>query len=205
MIIGEDPADPVFYFSDLLTHLSARQNQRSLAEGIKGEELNILIGSIPYPEKGLKDPVKLKVLQILNEKYGIVEADFYRAELEVVAAGPARDVGFDRSLIASAAQDDRVCANPALRAELDSLHPTYTTVTILTDKEEIGSVGNTGLHSDYVRHYLEYLADPVPEKMPVLEDLYDLLRKQDEPEAQRLAPALDIYVTGSLNVFHRRP
>ena len=157
--IGEDPADPVFYISDLLPYLSARQNQRSLAEGIKGEELNILIGSIPYPEKGLKDPVKLKVLQILNEKYGIVEADFYRAELEIVAAGPARDVGFDRSLIASAAHDDRVCAYPALRAELDTLHPTYTTVTILTDKEEIGSVGNTGLHSDYVRHYLEYLAE----------------------------------------------
>lgn len=157
--IGEDPADPVFYISDLLPHLAARQNQRSLAEGIKGEELNILIGSIPYPEKGLKDPVKLKVLQILNEKYGIVEADFYRAELEIVAAGPARDVGFDRSLIASAAHDDRVCAYPALRAELDTLHPTYTTVTILTDKEEIGSVGNTGLHSDYVRHYLEYLAE----------------------------------------------
>ena len=157
--IGEDPADPVFYISDLLPHLSARQNQRSLAEGLKGEELNILIGSIPYPEKGLKDPVKLKVLTILNEKYGIVEADFYRAELEVVAAGPARDVGFDRSLIASAAHDDRVCAYPALRAELDTLHPTYTTVTILTDKEEIGSVGNTGLHSDYVRHYLEYLAE----------------------------------------------
>ena len=115
--IGEDPTDPVFYISDLLPHLSARQNQRSLAEGIKGEELNILIGSIPYPEKGLKDPVKLKVLQILNEKYGIVEADFYRAELEIVAAGPARDVGFDRSLIASAAHDDRVCAYPALRAE----------------------------------------------------------------------------------------
>ena len=145
--IGEDPADPVFYISDLLPHLSARQNQRSLAEGTKGEELNILIGSIPYPEKGLKDPVKLKVLQILNEKYGIVEADFYRAELEIVAAGPARDVGFDRSLIASAAHDDRVCAYPALRAELDTLHPTYTTVTILTDKEEIGSVGATGAQS----------------------------------------------------------
>ena len=157
--VGEDENDPVFCITDLLPHLGAEQNDRKLSEGIKAEELNILIGSIPYPEKGLKDPVKLKVLTILNEKYGIVEADFYRAELEVVAAGPARDVGFDRSLIASAAHDDRVCAYPALRAELDTLHPTYTTVTILTDKEEIGSVGNTGLHSDYVRHYLEYLAE----------------------------------------------
>ena len=157
--IGEDPSDPVFYISDLLPHLSARQNQRTLAEGIKGEELNIIIGSLPYPERDLKNPVKLMVLSILNEKYGITEADFYRAELEAVAAGPARDVGFDRSLIASGAHDDRVCAYPALRAELDSISPTYTTVTILTDKEEIGSVGNTGLNSDYVRHYLEYLAE----------------------------------------------
>ena len=157
--IGEDPSDPVFYISDLLPHLSGRQNQRTLAEGIKGEELNIVIGSLPYPEKDLKNPVKLMVLSILNEKYGITEADFYRAELEAVAAGPARDVGFDRGLIASGAHDDRVCAYPALRAELDSISPTYTTVTILTDKEEIGSVGNTGLNSDYVRHYLEYLAE----------------------------------------------
>ena len=132
--IGEDPADPVFYISDLLPHLSARQNQRSLAEGIKGEELNILIGSIPYPEKGLKDPVKLKVLQILNEKYGIVEADFYRSELEIVAAGPARDVGFDRSLIASAAHDDRVCAYPALRAELDTLHQKLSLISPIAVK-----------------------------------------------------------------------
>lgn len=157
--IGEDPADPIFYISDLLPHLSAKQNQRTLAEGIKGEELNIIIGSLPYPEKDLKNPVKLMVLSILNEKYGITEADFYRAELEAVAAGPARDIGFDRGLIASAAHDDRVCAFPALMAELNSIHPTYTTVTILTDKEEIGSVGNTGLNSDYVRHYLEYLAE----------------------------------------------
>lgn len=157
--IGEDPSDPIFYISDLLPHLSGRQNQRTLADGIKGEELNIVIGTLPYPEKDLKNPVKLMVLSILNEKYGITEADFYRAELEAVAAGPARDIGFDRSLIASAGHDDRVCAYPALRAEIDTIHPTYTTVTILTDKEEIGSVGNTGLNSDYVRHYLERLAE----------------------------------------------
>jgi aspartyl aminopeptidase len=99
------------------------------------------------------------VLSILNEKYGITEADFYRAELELVAAGPARDIGFDRSLIGAAGHDDRVCAYPALMAEIAADTPTYTTVTILTDKEEIGSVGNTGLHSDYVKHYLEYIAE----------------------------------------------
>lgn len=157
--IGEDPADPVFYISDLLPHLSGRQNTRPLSEGIKGEELNIVVGTLPYPEKDLKEPVKLMVLSILNEKYGITEADFFRAELEAVAAGPARDIGFDRSLIGSTGHDDRVCAYPALMAEIDSKQPTYTTVTVLTDKEEIGSVGNTGLNSDYLQHYLEYLAE----------------------------------------------
>jgi len=157
--VGEDPSDPVLYISDLLPHLAARQSERKLSDGIRGEELNIIVGSIPYPEKDLKEPVKLQVLSILNEKYGITEADFLRAELEVTAAGAARDVGFDRSLIASPGHDDRVCAYPALIAEINTAKPTYTTVTILTDKEEIGSVGNTGLNSDYVRHYLEYLAE----------------------------------------------
>ena len=157
--IGEDPSDPVLYISDLLPHLAAKQNGRRLGDGIRGEELNIIVGSVPYPEDGLKDAVKLNVLCILNEKFGITEADFARAELEVTVAGPARDAGLDRSLIASAGHDDRVCAFPALMAEIDSKEPEYTTVTILTDKEEIGSVGNTGLNSDYVRHYLEYLAE----------------------------------------------
>lgn len=157
--IGEDPSDPVFYISDLLPHLSARQNTRKLAEGIKGEELNIILGSIPYPEDSIKDPVKLNILSILHEKYGITEADFLRAELEVVAAGQARDVGFDRSMIAAAGHDDRVCAYPALRAEIDSKKPTFTTVTVLTDKEEIGSIGTTGLASAYLQHHLEYLAE----------------------------------------------
>ena len=157
--IGEDASDPVFYISDLLPHLSAKQNGRKLADGIRGEELNIILGSLPYPDDAVKDPVKLNILSILHDKYGITEADFRRAELEVVAAGQARDVGFDRSMIAAAGHDDRVCAYPALRAEIDSKKPTYTTVTVLTDKEEIGSVGNTGLNSAYLQHYLEYLAE----------------------------------------------
>ena len=157
--IGEDPADPVFYISDLLPHLAAHQNARRLSDGIRGEELNIIVGSLPYPDEDVKEPVKLKVLQLLHEKYGITEADFYRAELEVTAAGPARDVGFDRSLIAAVGHDDRVCAYPALRAEIATVSPTYTTVPVLTDKEEIGSVGTTGLNSDYVLHYIEALAD----------------------------------------------
>ena len=157
--IGEDPEDPVFYITDLLPHLSAKQNERRLPDGIRGEELNILAGSIPYADKKVKSPVKLTILALLNEKYGITEADFFRAELEAVAAGPARDVGLDRSMIMAAGQDDRVCAYPALQAEIGAKAPTHTTVTILTDKEEIGSVGNTGLNSEYLKHFLEYLAE----------------------------------------------
>ena len=155
---GEDPSEPVLYISDLLPHLAGKQSGRKLSEGIRGEELNVMLGTLPFPEKDLKDAVKLNILSILHEKYGITEADFLRAELNVVAAGPARDAGFDRSLIAAPGHDDRVCAYTALMAEIDTKKPSYTTVTILTDKEEIGSVGNTGLHSDYVKHYLEYLA-----------------------------------------------
>ena len=157
--IGEDASDPVFYITDLLPHLAARQNTRKLADGIRGEELNLVTGSIPYPDDAVKNPVKLNVLSILHEKYGITEEDFHRAELEVTAAGQARDVGFDRSMIAAAGHDDRACAYPALRAEIDTKKPTFTTVTVMTDKEEIGSVGNTGLASAYLQHCLEYLAE----------------------------------------------
>lgn len=157
--IGEDPKDPVFCVSDLLPHLAAKQNERKLAEGLKGEELNIIIGSIPFVDDEVKEPVKLMALKLLNEKYGITEADFYRAEIEMVPAQKAVDVGLDRSLIGAYGQDDRVCAYTALTAEIGTKRPTYTTVTILTDKEEIGSEGNTGLNSDYVKHYIEYLAE----------------------------------------------
>ena len=156
--IGEDASDPVFYISDLLPHLSQEQNKRPLNEGLKGEELNIIIGSWPYEEENLKEPFKLLALQLLNEKYGITERDFARAEIELVPAFAPRDVGLDRSMIGGYGQDDRVCAYPALMAEIETKKPTYTTVTILTDKEEIGSLGNTGLDSNYVHDYLSYLA-----------------------------------------------
>lgn len=157
--IGEEAGDPVFCVSDLLPHLAAKQNERKLAEGLKGEELNIIVGSVPFIDDEVKEPVKLMALKLLHEKYGITEADFFRAEIEMVPAQKAADVGLDRSLIGSYGQDDRVCAYTALMAEIMTEHPTYTTVTILTDKEEIGSEGNTGLNSDYVKHYLEYLAE----------------------------------------------
>ena len=156
--IGEEPTDPVFVISDLLPHLAAEQSKRTLGEGIKGEELNIIIGSLPFEEKDLKEPVKLLALKLLNEKYGIVEKDFVRAEIEIVPASKAADIGLDRGLIGAAGQDDRVCAYPALIAEIETKAPLYTTITALVDKEEIGSVGPTGLNSDFVLHYIEYLA-----------------------------------------------
>lgn len=157
--IGEKADEPVFCVTDLLPHLAGKQNERPLAEGLKGEELNIVIGSLPYQDESVKEPVKLLALQLLNEAYGITEADFYRAEIEMVPAVKAADVGLDRSMIGAYGQDDRICAYTALMAEIDTQMPPLTTVTILTDKEEIGSEGNTGLNSDYVLHYLEDLAD----------------------------------------------
>lgn len=157
--IGEDEGDPVFCVTDLLPHLAAEQNERKLKDGIKGEELNVLVGSIPYAGEEIKEPVKLLVLKLLNEKYGMTEKDFTRAEIEMVPAVKATDVGLDRSLVGAYGQDDKVCAYTAMTAEMATEKPEYTTVTVLADKEEIGSVGNTGLDSDFSRHYIEYLAD----------------------------------------------
>ncbi len=156
--IGEEAGDPVFCISDLLPHLAAKQNERKLADGLRGEELNIIVGSVPYIDDEVKEPVKLLALKLLNEKYGMTEADFFRAEIELVPAYKAVDVGLDRSLIGAYGQDDRVCAYTALIAEIEAVNPTYTTVTILADKEEIGSDGNTGMNSRYFSHYVEYLA-----------------------------------------------
>lgn len=157
--IGENEEEPVFYISDLLPHLSAVQNERKLSEGLKGEELNIILGTLPFDDEDVKEPFKLYILSILNEKYGVNERDFARAELEIVPAAKSRDVGFDRSLIGGYGQDDRVCAYTALIAEVECKNPKYTTMTILTDKEEIGSVGNTGLNSHYVYDYITYIAE----------------------------------------------
>ena len=160
--VGENEGDPVFCVTDLLPHLGAKQNERKLSDGIRGEELNIVISSLPFvdesEEEGVKDAVKLNALAILNEMYGITERDFLRAEIEFVPATKAQDVGFDRSLIGAYGQDDKVCAYTALTAEIDTKAPYYTTVTVLADKEEIGSYGNTGLSSDFVLHYIEDLA-----------------------------------------------
>lgn len=156
--IGEDEDDPVFCVNDLLPHLAADQMKRNLAQGIKGEELNIVIGSRPFKEDGISDAVKLNIMQILNEKYGIVEDDFLSAELEAVPAFKAKDIGFDRSMIGAYGHDDRVCAYTALMASVKCKNPKYTAVIILTDKEETGSDGNTGLQSAYLKYFIADLA-----------------------------------------------
>ncbi len=157
--LGEKEDDPVFVISDLLPHLATKQRKRPLEEGLKGEELNVLLGSFPFEDEKVKEAFKLNVLDILFRSYGITEGDFMRAEIEIVPAQRARDIGFDRSMVGAYGQDDRVCAYTALMAELECKRPAYTTVTILTDKEEIGSVGNTGMSSDILLHYLEDLCE----------------------------------------------
>lgn len=152
--IGEDDADPKFVINDLLPHLSREQNKRTLSDGIRGEELNVLVGSMPFKSDEGSELVKLNILNILNEKYGITEEDFLSAELEIVPAAKACDIGFDRSLVGAYGQDDRVCAYPALTAVLEIESPEKTAIAILTDKEEIGSMGNTGLKSDFLSHVI---------------------------------------------------
>ena len=155
--VGEDENDPVFCITDLLPHLGAEQNDRKLSDGIKAEELNVLIGSDAVEEEDVKEAVKLNTLILLHEKYGITELDFTRAEIEVVPAHKARDVGFDRSMVGGYGHDDRVDAYPALMAEIETKNHVHTTVCVLTDKEEIGSDGVTGMQSMYVFHFLQLL------------------------------------------------
>ena len=155
--IGENPSDPVFCITDLLPHLAAKQNEKKLPEAITGENLNILFGSDPIEDKDVEDRVKLNVLGMLNETYGITEHDFTRAEIEIVPAFTARDVGLDRSMIGAYGHDDRVDAYPALMAEITTTAPAHTTVCVLTDKEEVGSDGVTGLNSMYTFHFLQQL------------------------------------------------
>ncbi len=156
--IGEDDEDPKFVITDVLPHLGAQQGKRTLSDGIRGEELNILVGSRPFKDDDSSEAVKLNILNILYEKYGFTEADFLSAELEAVPAFKACDIGFDRSMIGSYGHDDRVCAYPAVMAALDAGEPEYTIMSVLTDKEEVGSDGNTGLNSSYMKYFINYLA-----------------------------------------------
>lgn len=156
--IGEDENDPIFCVTDLLPHLAMQQMKRTPAELIKGEELNILIGSMPFKDDKFSKKVKLNIMSILNQKYGIIEDDLISAELEAVPQFKARDLGFDRSMIGAYGQDDSSCAYTALQAILDVKAPDHTCLTVLTDKEETGSDGNTGLNSSYLAYFIDDLA-----------------------------------------------
>lgn len=156
--IGEKEDEPRFVVTDLLPHLAKEQSKRTLSEGIKGEELNILIGSRPFKDDSESELVKLNILNILNEKYGVTEEDFISAELEAVPALSVSDIGFDRSLIGAYGHDDRVCAYPGFTALFDTEVPEHTAIMVLADKEEIGSVGNTGLDSNYLKYFIKDLA-----------------------------------------------
>ena len=159
--IGEKPSDPVFCITDLLPHLGADQMTKPMNKAISGEGLNILIGSKPYENEKGKDAIKLNVLAHLNKLYGITEEDFLSAELSLVPAEKARDLGFDRSMICAYGHDDRVCSYPILTAAVDAAKnpPKHTLVTILADKEEIGSEGTTGMKSKAFDDMLTEIAE----------------------------------------------
>lgn len=156
--IGEDEGDPILMVSDLLPHLAADQMQKPAGKIIEGEQLNVILGSEPLEGDG-SDLVKLHIMKLLNEKYGLVESDFLSAELTVVPAGRCREAGLDRSLLSSYGHDDRVCAYAELEALFSLDMPEKTAVCILADKEEIGSVGISGMQSHYFEHFMEGLCD----------------------------------------------
>ena len=159
IVIGENEGDPVFTISDVLPHLSRKiQDNRTARDVIKGEELNIIFGSRPVEDKDIKEPIKLYLMKLLNDRYGIVEEDFISAEIEFVPSFKAGYVGLDESLIGGYAQDDRVCSYAALKALVEVENPEYTTVLILADKEETGSDGNTGLASDMLRNFVSIIS-----------------------------------------------
>ena len=156
--IGEDDPDPLLYISDLLIHLSGDQMKKPLAEGIVGEQLNVILGTEPLSGEG-SDLVKLHIMKLLNEKYGLIDEDFLSAELPIVPAGKSREVGLDRSLLGAYGHDDRVCAFAELYSLFNIEIPEKTAVCILADKEEIGSVGISGMQSQAFEYFMEMLCD----------------------------------------------
>ena len=161
--IGEDETDPIFTITDLLPHLAQDQMNKKLSRGIDGEDLNLLIGSIPYNTDEDGEKVKLNILNILNQKYGITEQDLESSELELVPAFKARTLGLDGSMIAAYGQDDKVCAYTSLHAMMELEHVKNTAVCILADKEEIGSIGNTGMES----HMFDFFISEILNKLGV--------------------------------------
>ena len=156
--IGEDDCDPVFYINDLLPHLAREQVTKPLGSAIDGETLNVVIGGFPFKDKDVKDKIKLSVLSKLNEKYGMAESDFLSAELTLVPAFKARDIGLDRALIGAYGHDDRVCSYPALTAICNDAGDEKTSIVVLADKEEIGSEGNTGMQCGIYADIIDEIA-----------------------------------------------
>ncbi len=161
--IGEDEEDPIFTITDLLPHLAQEQMEKKLKNGVDGEDLNLLIGSIPYSSSKISEKVKLNILNILNQKYGITEADLTSSEIELVPAFKARSLGFDGSMVAAYGQDDKVCAYTSLHAMMELENVKNTAVCILSDKEEIGSMGNTGMES----HMFDFFISEILNKLGV--------------------------------------
>ena len=166
--IGEDENDPIFTITDLLPHLAQDQMEKKLRNGINGEDLNLLVGSIPY-DKDIPEAVKLNILNILNKKYGMTERDFVSSELELVPAMKCRSMGFDESMVAGYGQDDKICVYTELTAIVDLKEvPSKTAVCITADKEEIGSMGNTGMESHVFEYFMSEILNKLGENRPNL-------------------------------------
>ena len=162
VVVGEEETDPVVMVSDLLVHLASEQQQKKATEVIAGEDLNILVGSMPL-EGEEKEAVKANILKLLKEKYDFEEEDFMSAEIEIVPAGKARDLGLDRSMVAGYGHDDRICAYTSLLALLETESVKKTSVVLLVDKEEVGSIGATGMQSRFFENAVAELMDRVGE------------------------------------------
>lgn len=167
--LGEKEEDPIFTISDLLPHLAQEQMKKSPSDVVEGEQLNVLMGSIPYPDEEISEKVKLNILKLFNDRFGIKEVDFASSEIEMVPAYKARSTGLDYSMIAGYGQDDKVCCYTGLRALIDTVNPKYTAVCILTDREEVGFDGISGMQSQifdtFVLEMLEKTGNTKPSSL----------------------------------------
>ncbi len=177
--IGEEDKDPVFMVTDLLPHLAEKQLKKPMEEAIAGEELNILVGSVPARDKKIKEKVKLAILEYLNEEYGMTEEDFFSADVQAVPATRARDIGFDRSMIAAYGQDDSVCAWSSLMAMVNAKAVDQTQICLWIDREEIGSEGSTGAQSVFFESFIAKLLELVGCKGNNIKDVYQVFSKSE--------------------------
>ena len=190
--IGEEENDPIFYINDLLPHLGADQNKKTLAEGVTGESLNVIVGHSSFGIEDEKNPIKMSVLKYLNEKFGMIESDFQVAEFEIVPAAKARDVGFDRAMIAGHGHDDRICSYANLEAILETKNPEITAVGLFVDKEEIGSVGNASMSAKFFENF-------VAEVLATRENYSDILLRR----AMAKSKVLSADVTAAIDPNHK--